>query len=97
MKIKKVSELKPEKVEKLKGTGHYARAKIKYLEKCLRDTDYKMFKFLDGRMSAEEYAPIKAERQRWVDEINELEKSQKFFDDVESCISEVDAELTKGG
>ena len=25
------------------------------------------------------------------------EKFQKFFDDVESCISEVDAELAKGG
>lgn len=47
---------------------------IDLLKKKLADTDYKAIKYAEGFISEEEYAPIKAERQRIRDEINELEK-----------------------
>ena len=47
---------------------------IDLLKKKLADTDYKAIKYAEGIISDEEYAPIKAERQRIRDEINELEK-----------------------
>lgn len=46
---------------------------IKALKKSLAESDYKAIKFAEGVMSAEEYAPIKAERQAARDRINELE------------------------
>lgn len=39
----------------------------------LAATDYKCLKFIDGALTEEEYAPIKATRQTLRDEINELE------------------------
>ena len=39
----------------------------------LQKTDYQAIKFAEGEMPAEEYAPIKAQRQAWRDEINALE------------------------
>ena len=47
---------------------------IDLLKKKLSDMDYKAIKYAEGLISNEEYAPIKAERQRIRDEINELEK-----------------------
>ena len=47
---------------------------IDLLKKQLLDTDYKAIKYAEGLISDEEYAPIKAERQRIRDEINALEK-----------------------
>ncbi|MBP5561016.1 MAG: hypothetical protein J6X70_04355 [Muribaculaceae bacterium] len=43
------------------------------LKARLAESDYKALKFAEGWISAEEYAPIKAERQALRDEINELE------------------------
>ena len=48
--------------------------KIVILKQKLSSTDYKAIKFAEGQMSAEEYEPIKKQRQEWRDEINELEK-----------------------
>ena len=53
-------ELAPIRIEKLKGQ--------------LADTDYQAIKYAEGQISEEDYAPIKAQRQSWRDEINELEK-----------------------
>lgn len=39
----------------------------------LSQTDYKAIKFAEGWISAEDYAPIKAERQAMRDEINSLQ------------------------
>ncbi len=49
------------------------KIKIERLKKNLSDTDYKAIKYAEGQLLEEEYAPIKAERQNWRDEINELE------------------------
>lgn len=46
---------------------------IDLLKKKLADTDYKAIKYAEGLISEEDYAPIKAERQRIRDEINRLE------------------------
>ncbi|MBR3869010.1 MAG: hypothetical protein IKM66_06815 [Clostridia bacterium] len=51
------------------------------LKKKLADTDYKAIKYAEGFISEEEYAPIKAERQRIRDKINELEKNIKITGD----------------
>lgn len=49
--------------------------RIKTLKRNLAKTDYQAIKFAEGMMSAEEYAPIKAQRQEWRDEINSLENN----------------------
>ena len=50
-------------------------ARIAALKQQLSDTDYKALKYADGVLSEEEYAPIKAARQAWRAEINEIEKT----------------------
>ena len=37
-------------------------------------TDYQAIKYAEGQLTEEEYAPIKAQRQAWRDEINLLEQ-----------------------
>lgn len=49
--------------------------KIYQLKQKLSMTDYKAIKYAEGLISEGAYAPIKAERQLWRDEINQLEKS----------------------
>ena len=44
------------------------------LQNRLAETDYQAIKFAEGWINEEEYAPIKAKRQAWRDEINKLEK-----------------------
>ena len=39
----------------------------------LSDTDYLAIKFAEGALSESEYAPMRAQRQAWRDEINRLE------------------------
>ena len=51
-----------------------AEARIEELKRLLRASDYKAIKYAEGALTAEEYAPAKAERQAYRDEINELEK-----------------------
>ncbi len=46
---------------------------IMLLTAKLQRTDYKAIKYAERLLSEEEYEPIKAERQAWRDEINELE------------------------
>lgn len=47
---------------------------IAQLKQNLANTDYQAIKFAEGRMTAEEYAPIGEQRQQWRDEINRLEQ-----------------------
>ena len=51
--------------------------KIRILRKNLRETDYQAIKFFEGYLTAEEYEPIKVQRQAWRDEINALEAELK--------------------
>ena len=48
-------------------------AEITALKSLLTDTDYKALKHADGVMSAEEYEPIRQQREEWRDKINALE------------------------
>lgn len=48
--------------------------RILELKQQLEHTDYQAIKYAEGLITAEEYAPIKAQRQAWRNEINELEK-----------------------
>ena len=47
--------------------------RIAELKRLLTDTDYKAIKYSEGLISEEEYAEVKAQRQAWRDEINQLE------------------------
>ena len=51
--------------------------KIKVLKNKLSHTDYQAIKYAEGLISDEEYAPIKAQRQVWRDEINSLQEQLK--------------------
>ena len=44
------------------------------LRMFLIQTDYKAIKYAEGLLKAEEYEPIKQQRQAWRDEINQLEE-----------------------
>ena len=46
------------------------------LKEQLQESDYKAIKFAEGWISAEDYAPIKAQRQEWRERINELENNK---------------------
>ncbi len=46
---------------------------IAALKQQLEETDYQTLKYFEGWLTAEEYAPIKAHRQRLRNEINRLE------------------------
>ena len=49
------------------------RNRIAELKGVLDSSDYKQRKWIDGDMTDEEYAPIKAQRHAWRVEINQLE------------------------
>ena len=59
-----------------KSIEQSAEQKIAELKRKLADTDYKAIKYAEGLISAEEYEPIKAERQEWREEINRLEEKE---------------------
>lgn len=48
--------------------------KILELKNKLKETDYQAIKHFEGCLTDYEYEPIKAQRQAWRNEINELEK-----------------------
>lgn len=52
-----------------------AQIEIDKLKYQLAETDYRAIKYAEGQYTEEEYAPYKAQRQAWRDEINKLEKS----------------------
>lgn len=66
-----VREMTEEEIEKLLPV---AEDQIESLKQQLADSDYKALKYAEGWINEEEYAPIKAERQRIRDEINRLQQ-----------------------
>lgn len=53
------------------------------LKSELRRSDYKAIKHAEGLISDVDYAPIKAQRQAWRDEINEIEEQIKALREEE--------------
>ena len=51
------------------------KARVSQLKKMLADTDYQAIKYAEGMLSASDYAEMKAQRQSWRNEINQLEQS----------------------
>lgn len=64
-----------EKTEYLEAVKLSNEEEIISLKLQLSDTDYKAIKYAEGWITEEEYAPIKAERQKIRDKINELENN----------------------
>ena len=49
------------------------RLRISELKTLLDESDYKAIKYAEGLIPESEYEPIKSERQKYRDEINQLE------------------------
>lgn len=64
-------------------------AEITALKSLLTDTDYKALKHAEGVMSAEEYEPIRQQREEWRGKINALET------ELATAAQEFDAEMAK--
>lgn len=54
---------------------HSTDEQIAMLKQNLDDTDYKAIKYAEGLISEQDYVEIKAQRQIWRDEINQLEST----------------------
>lgn len=61
------------KINELNNLINNKQADIDSLKLCLLNTDYKVLKYIDGLYTDEEYAPIKAQRQIYRNEINNIE------------------------
>ena len=46
---------------------------VRALKNNLTKTDYKLFKYMEGELTAEEYAPVREQRKQWRAKINALE------------------------
>ena len=66
---------KPYSKQEIKAIKNNNR--IAELKQKLQETDYKAIKYAEGELSAEEFAPIKAQRRAWREEINKLEEELK--------------------
>lgn len=76
----KYIEMTPEEIAEMEAarlayesSPEYRQQQIAELKNQLAATDYKALKFMEGWLSAEEYEPVKAERQAIRDKINALE------------------------
>lgn len=73
---KYVRDLTPEEESEInKITFIPIDQQIAELKQQLFSSDYKAIKYAEGWISEEEYSPIKAERQKIRDKINELENN----------------------
>ena len=70
----KVVDGKVVAVDRIITEQEKAQSKIAELKRKLQETDYQAIKHFEGYLTDYEYEPIKAQRQAWRDEINELEK-----------------------
>jgi hypothetical protein len=70
----KVVDGKVVAVEHVQTEQERAQTRIAELKRKLQETDYQAIKHFEGYLTDYEYEPIKAQRQAWRDEINELEK-----------------------
>ena len=48
--------------------------RVEEFKKKLANTDYQAIKYAEGELAEEEYAPIKAQRKAWREEINRIEE-----------------------
>ena len=60
--------------------------KISEAKAKLSQTDYQAIKYFEGFISEADYAPIKAQRQAWRDEINEFEAKVQEVNNYASTI-----------
>ncbi len=51
------------------------KSQIAELKRNLANTDYQAIKYAEGQLTEQEYASMKAQRQAWRDEINQLEQT----------------------
>ena len=70
----KVVDGKVVAVDRIITEQEKAQTRIGELKAKLQETDYQAIKYFEGYLTDYEYEPIKAQRQAWRDEINELEK-----------------------
>lgn len=70
----KVVDGKVVAVERIITEQEKVKTRICELKYKLQETDYQAIKHFEGYLTDYEYEPIKAQRQAWRDEINELEK-----------------------
>ena len=70
----KVVDGKVVAVDRIITEQEKAQTRIGELKAKLQETDYQAIKHFEGYLTDYEYEPIKAQRQAWRDEINELEK-----------------------
>ena len=66
-------EMTEEEIAEIEEQTTAPEQQILDLKQMLNDTDYQAIKYAEGWLTDEEYAPIKAQRQEWRDEINRLE------------------------
>lgn len=52
---------------------------INLLKDNLQETDYRLYKYLEGYYTEEEYLPYKLQRQEWREKINILEKELEIL------------------
>lgn len=68
----KVIDGKVVAVERVTTEEEKNQMRIEELKNLLLSTDYIAIKFAEGQISAEDYEPMKLQRQQWRDEINSL-------------------------
>lgn len=68
-----IREMTEEEEKEILNAEIPAGLEIQELKRRLDDTDYQAIKYAEGWLSEEEYADVKAVRQKWRDRINELE------------------------
>lgn len=65
------------------------RLRISELKMLLNESDYKAIKYAEGLIPESEYEPIKSERQRYREEINQLESEiSKYIKEIEVTANE---------
>lgn len=69
----KVIDGKVVAVERIESEEDKKVKRIRELKYFLEQSDFKLFKFMEGIISAEEYEPTKLQRQAWRAEINLLQ------------------------
>lgn len=74
-----IREMTEEEIKAIQPSEKERKAsKILELKQLLADSDYKAIKYAEGLISESDYSLIKAQRQAWRDEINELENDNEI-------------------
>lgn len=73
LEIMRLAQLEYEQQLQRQAEIDEVQRKINETKAKLSETDYQAIKYFEGFISETDYAPIKAQRQAWRDEINALE------------------------